>query len=303
MLAISGCKKKETYTVTFNPNGDTGTMASQTFTEGKSQALTRNTFTYDGYTFTNWNTIRDGSGTTYNDGSSIKATADMTLYAQWTSNSVSPSPSPSPTPTPTPPYIQHEYVDLGLPSGLLWATCKVGASNPEDFGDYFAWGEIATKGTYEWSNYGLCNGGEDQVTKYCNNSSFGDNGFTDNLTTLTASDDAAPANWGAGWRIPTREEISELKSNCTVTWTTQNEVNGYLFSGSNGNSIFIPAAGYRSSDNLYHDGTNGNYWSSSLYTDEPSQVHILEFGSSNCILNFSNRNLGYPVRAVCQSRK
>ena len=101
MLAISGCKKKETYTVTFNPNGGTGTMSAQTFTEGEAQALTRNAFTYDGYTFSGWNTVQGGSGASYSDQQTITATADMTLYAQWTSNGTNPTPGPTPSNTVT----------------------------------------------------------------------------------------------------------------------------------------------------------------------------------------------------------
>ena len=120
MIAISGCNKKETYIVTFNANGGTGTMTAQIFTEGEAQALTRNAFTYDAYTFTGWNTVQGGSGASYTDGQTITATADMTLYAQWTSNGTNPTPGPDPTPTPTNTLNGHEFVDLGLPSGLLW---------------------------------------------------------------------------------------------------------------------------------------------------------------------------------------
>ena len=100
----------------------------------------------------------------------------------------------------------HEYVDLGLPSGLLWATCNVGADAPEDYGDYIAWGETTPKTTYNWSTYQYCMGSYNTLTKYCNKTSFGYNGFTDNLTTLLPEDDAATANWGSGWRMPTEEE-------------------------------------------------------------------------------------------------
>lgn len=101
MLATSGCKKKDTYTVTFNSNGGSGTMSAQTFTEGEAQALTRNAFTYEGFTFSGWNTIRDGSGVLYADGQTITATADMTLYAQWTSSGTNPTPQPGNTVTVT----------------------------------------------------------------------------------------------------------------------------------------------------------------------------------------------------------
>ena len=304
MLAISGCKKKETYTVTFNPNGGTGTMEAQTFTEGEAQALTRNVFTYDGYTFTGWNTVQGGSGASYPDGYTLTATADMTLYAQWTSDGTNPTPSPSPTPGPTPPNTLngHEFVDLGLPSGTKWATCNVGAITPEEYGDYFAWGETSTKENYDWSTYIYCEDSQTTFTKYCNNSSYGNNGFTDNLTTLEASDDAATANWGSGWRMPTQTEMQELIDNCTVTWTTQNGVNGRLFTGPNGNSIFLPAAGGRSGSELYGAGTNGYYWSSSLVS-VADYAWYLDFGSGGGYGMYDNyRGFGFSVRAVCQSQ-
>ncbi len=302
MLAISGCKKKETYTVTFNPNGGTGTMSAQTFTEGEAQALTRNAFTYDGYTFTGWNTVQGGSGASYTDGQTITATADMILYAQWTSNGTNPTPGPDPTPTPSNTLNGHEFVDLGLPSGLLWATCNVGSTTPEGYGDYFAWGETTTKTTYDWSTYRYCNGSNSTLTKYCNKPSYGNNGFTDNLTTLEASDDAATANWGSGWRMPTKEEFEELNSNCTVSLTTQNGVNGHLFTGPNGNSIFLPAAGDRLDSSLLNVGSCGYYWSSSLRTDDPGYAWNLSFFSGNYYMSYFNRYYGLTVRAVCQSQ-
>lgn len=311
MIAISGCDRPETYTVTFNPNGGTGTMQSQTFTEGEAQALTRNAFTYDGYTFTGWNTVQGGSGASYTDGQTITATADMTLYAQWTSNGTNPTPSPSPTPGPASPNTLngHEFVDLGLPSGLLWATCNVGANTPEEYGDCFAWGETTTKETYNWSTYRYCNGSGSTLTKYCNNAEYGNNGFTDELTILEASDDAATANWGASWRMPTKAEMEELNTNCTVTWTTQNGVNGRLFTGPNGNSIFLPAAGVYSFDGYQeHEaaGLGGFYWLSSLCTDGdgPHCAWYLVFYSDCCWVSSMsdiNRNNGLSVRPVCVS--
>ena len=107
----------------------------------------------------------------------------------------------------------HEYVDLGLPSGLLWAACNVGADSPEDYGDYFAWAETTTKSVYNWSTYQYCMGTATTLTKYCSNAGYGYNGYTDNLTTLQTGDDAATAQWGSGWRMPTKEEWQELLAN------------------------------------------------------------------------------------------
>ena len=192
----------------------------------------------------------------------------------------------------------HGYVDLGLPSGLLWATCNVGADSPEDYGDYFAWGETTPKDTYNWSNYQYCNGNYNTLTKYCNKSSYGYNGFTDDLTTLLPEDDAATANWGPDWRMPTKAEWQELYNNTTVTWTTQNGVSGRLFTATNGNSLFLPAAGYRSNSNLYDAGSDGNYWTSSLNAGNPIGAWFFSFGSDNYDMGGGSRNNGRSVRPV-----
>ena len=196
----------------------------------------------------------------------------------------------------------YDWVDLGLPSGTRWATCNVGASTPEGYGDYFAWGETTAKTSYNWSTYRYCNGSNTTLTKYCNNSSYGNNGFTDNRTTLEASDDAATANWGSGWRMPTYDELNELKNNCTVTWTTQNGVNGRLFTGPNGNSIFLPAAGDRGDSDLYGAGSLGGCWSSSLYTGYTGSAWNLDFNSGDYGMYSDYRCYGLAVRAVCQSQ-
>ena len=285
MIAISGCNKKETYIVTFNANGGSGTMAAQTFTEGEAQALTRNAFTYDGYTFTGWNTVQGGSGASYTDEQTIIATADMTLYAQWILSD---------------PFNGHEYVDLGLPSGTKWATCNVGSTTPEGYGDYFAWGETEPKENYDWSTYKYCNGDRNKLTKYCENAEYGINGFTDTLTILEASDDAATANWGAGWRMPTKEEMIELYSNCTHEWTTQNGVNGSRLTGSNGSTIFLPAAGARSGSELISAGSDGVYWSSTVGWLYPEYtVFLYESSNGDYGLASQDRCLGYSVRPVC----
>ncbi len=194
----------------------------------------------------------------------------------------------------------HAYVDLGLPSGLLWATCNVGAASPEDYGDYFAWGETQPKDTYNWSTYQYCMGDNDMLTKYCNNSSYGYNGFTDDLITLLPEDDAATANWGADWRMPTKEEWQELYQNTTCTLTTQNGVNGLLFTAANGNSLFLPAAGYFDNSNL-SNVSSGNYWSSSLYTDYPGDAWYLFFYADNFAVEYYGRYYGLSVRPVRSS--
>ena len=191
----------------------------------------------------------------------------------------------------------HEYVDLGL--SVKWATCNVGANKPEDYGDYFAWGETEPKTTYDWSTYKWCNGSDMTLTKYNTNSDYG---IVDNKTTLELSDDAAQVNWGGSWRIPTDAELLELRDQCTWTWTIQNGVKGYkVTSKKNGNSIFLPAAGYRRDSSLYYAGSLGYYWSSSLHAYYTSDAYCLYFNSSLVDWGNSSRdNNGHSVRPVCQ---
>ena len=192
----------------------------------------------------------------------------------------------------------HEYVDLGLPSGTKWATCNVGANSPEEFGNYFAWGETEPKTTYSWSTYKWWNGSRSTMTKYC--TSFSD-GTVDNKTILELSDDAANANWGSDWRMPTKAELDELRNTfyTTWTWTTQNGVNGYkVTSKTNGNSIFLPAAGYRNDSDLGEAGSYGYYWSSSLLTSSSYYAYVLLFNSSYVDWGSFDRYYGLSVRAV-----
>ena len=197
------------------------------------------------------------------------------------------------------------YVDLGLPSGLLWAYSNIGATNPEDYGNYYAWGETETKATYDWSAYRYCNGSQTTLTKYCNDESYGNEGYTDTLTILGAEDDVATLNWSSDWRMPTQTEMQELIDNCDTTWVTINGINGMLFtSRGNGNSIFLPAAGSRDNGSLYEAGSLGHYWSSSLGTDAPIFAWYLYFSSSSYWMHNDSRASGQPVRAVCvQSKK
>jgi len=197
------------------------------------------------------------------------------------------------------PQDEHEYVDLGLPSGTQWATMNIGASSPEDYGDYFAWGETAPKSVYDWSTYKWCEGSYDTLTKYCFNSSYGYNGFVDNLTELDPDDDAATAAWGAEWRMPSLEQIMELIINCTSEWTTRNGVTGFLFTSNiNGASLFLPAAGYRWDSELYDAGSYGYYWSRPLNGGGPYYANYLDFNSVDAYWSYHSRNYGQSVRAV-----
>lgn len=184
-------------------------------------------------------------------------------------------------------------VDLGLPSGTLWADRNIGADTPEDYGDYFAWGETSPKSVYAWSTYKYCEGSYDTMTKYCTNSSYG---TVDNKTVLEAADDAATANWSDSWRMPTHAEQEELNSKCTWTWTTSNGVNGYRVTGPNGNSIFLPAAGSGVASGVHNTGSGGYYWSASLRESDPSIAWRMRFDSG--YLNSSGGSSRYHGRSV-----
>ena len=202
-----------------------------------------------------------------------------------------------------------EYVDLGLPSGLKWAKCNLGASKQSDYGDYYAWGETTPKTDYTWATYKWMQAGqsdEKYITKY----TFADgktggiwydsagNFIGDNKTVLDAADDAATANLGSPWRMPTFDEIQELRDNCTWTWTTQDGVNGYQVDGPNGNAIFLPAAGGREDSGLKFAGSWGYYWSSLLHTNASNGARSLDFDSVRHDWDGYNRFLGCSIRPV-----
>ncbi len=192
----------------------------------------------------------------------------------------------------------HEWVDLGL--SVKWATCNVGASSPEGYGSYFAWGETSPKSNYVCDNLKYCYEGDGSVlvkfSKYVNESKFG---AVDNKTHLDLSDDAAFANWGGIWRMPTRAEQDELREKCTWTWTTMNGQNGYkVTSKSNGNSIFLPAAGNKNFSRLDGAGSLGNYWSSSLSTSGTVHAYGLFFNASTVYWYYFLREGGKSVRPV-----
>lgn len=194
------------------------------------------------------------------------------------------------------PNHHHPHViDMG--DAGKWACCNVGASSPEEYGDYFAWGETSTKTKYDWSTYKWCNGSYDTMTKYCDDSSYG---TVDNKTQLELSDDAACVNWGGSWRMPSIDEFTNLNSKCTWTWIIINNVQGYKVSASNGNSIFLPAAGYRGDYQLKDAGSLGCYWSSSLYANGANSGQGLGFYSSNHWTWVDGRFCGQNVRPVTE---
>lgn len=203
-------------------------------------------------------------------------------------------------------YNGHEYVDLGLPSGTLWATCNVGAKAPQDYGDYFAWGETSPKTNYRWGTYKYCNGRWDNLTKYCNNPYCGNDGFTDSLTVLQPEDDAATANWGSGWCMPTVNQWEELMDNTITALVITNEVRGQLFTGSNGNSVFLPGAGQWSGDvgpDYIDEG--GSYWSNTLDLNDPDGAFHFWFNIDHrdgIIFEWGHsREEGLSVRPVCSA--
>ena len=211
----------------------------------------------------------------------------------------------------------HEYVDLGL--SVKWATMNVGATKPEDYGDYYAWGEIdlyyedgyaqeellthwkGDKICYNWSTYKWCNGSDRNLTKYCIDNRFG---IADNKTILDPEDDIAHVKWGGSWRVPTKAEQDELRDKCTWTWTTLNDINGYLITsnmeGYTDRSIFLPAAGQRSII-LYSAGERGCYWSSSVSTDlgYTANAYYLGFSMDYIGWHLAERYHGHSIRPVC----
>lgn len=207
-----------------------------------------------------------------------------------------------------------DAVDLGLPSGLKWASFNLGASKAEEYGDYYAWGETepyyssqdpltwkaGKESGYGWSSYKWCMGSENTLTKYCYNSEYGYNGYTDSKTVLDPEDDAAYLNLGGSWRMPTDAEWTELRENCTWTWTMQNGVSGHLVTASNGNSIFLPAAGLRNYTHLNNAGSTGYYWSSSLDTDRPRVARDVNFSSGYVGGRSGYRDHGRSVRPVTE---
>ena len=175
------------------------------------------------------------------------------------------------------------YVDLGLPSGVKWATCNVGASSPEDYGDYFAWGETSPKAEYTWEN---------SVT------------FGDQMSDISgnAQYDAATANWGGSWRMPTNDEMQELVDHCEWEWTEVNGVNGSRVIGPNGSCIFLPAAGARGGSSLYDDGDHGYYWSSTPDDggDDNSAFYLGFDNGYGLVFWYGNRYDGMTVRPISE---
>ena len=192
-------------------------------------------------------------------------------------------------------------VDLGL--SVKWATCNVGANKPEEYGDYYAWGETEPKDFYFWSTYKYCDGAYKSLTKYTD-SACGKDGFSDNKSVLDPEDDVAHVKWGGNWRIPTKDELEELRTKCTWTSTTLNGVKGYSVTsnvdGYTDRSIFLPATGMRIRQWTLNTDTIGRFWGNSIVTGDDYDAVYLDFNFSRGPGRFSIiRCFGQCVRPVC----
>ncbi|MBR5443239.1 MAG: InlB B-repeat-containing protein [Paludibacteraceae bacterium] len=270
------------FTITYAPNGGEGVMVPDTFYYGISKVVTLTCFyTRENYYFTEWNTRPDGSGVTYAYGTKISIDKNIILYAQWEKALGTPA----------------EYVDLGL--SVKWATYNVGATTPEEYGDYFAWGEVKSKIDYTEYNY-----------KYYDYKYYGYTKYnpTDKKKVLDIIDDAARMNWGGKWRMPSDSEWGELISQCTWEW--DNEKNGYVVTsqkeGYTQKSIFLPAAGYKGHAHLSCNSAGGHYWKTSLggsissYDTGERFAECICFSWSNTPWGHTeNRYSGLSIRPVC----
>lgn len=177
-------------------------------------------------------------------------------------------------------------IDLGLPSGTKWACCNIGASSPEGYGGYYAWGEMAGKSDYSWENYAYYNPDT--------------GGFVSLGSDISGTVyDVAHVQWGGSWVMPSKNRIDELLEYCTWEWTSVNGVNGILVTGPSGGQIFLPAAGFRWNDGLHYAGSSGDYWSSTQRPADSDYAYGLDFSSGFWDWFWYYRYFGRSVRAVC----
>lgn len=280
-----------TFSVKFNANGGTGTMANETFNYGTAKALTANAFTRSGYTFSGWSKTATGSVayTNRQSVSNLSGTdaATVNLYAVWKVSG---------------------GVQLWA-NGPYWAECNVGATKPEESGYYFWWGgtvgyrrnaknngwvSVKTGASFSFSD-GNC------PTLYKSNSALQSAGYIDSTGNLVAAHDAATAHLGAPWRMPTKAEFQALIDNCTTTWTKRNGVYGRLVTGKGAyasKSIFLPAAGYGTVSSLNGLGSFGDYWSSTPSSDTSYRAWFLYFYSGDFCRYGHDRYWGQSVRPL-----
>ncbi len=291
-MVFAGCKKETTYTVRVTAT-EGGTVEGQNgeYKEGETVVFTA--VPADGYYFNKWsdgNTKSTRIITIGNEDISLTALFAILFFA------------------PT--------VDLGLESGTLWATCNLGAEKPWEYGDYYAWGETETKADYSWETYKYCKGSCYTLTKYCYSANYGNNGFTDTLTTLEPADDAATAVLGAGWAMPTVANWEELGDQCYWVWTenyNNHNVRGYIVykakaEGDKGTKVFSdgrPSASYSLSDAHIFLPDNlgcgfGFYWSASLDEGLPNDARYCNFYRSDVNPSdyYENRYYAQSVRPV-----
>lgn len=188
----------------------------------------------------------------------------------------------------------HEYADLGLPSGTLWATQNMGANAPDEYGDYYAWGEVEPKSSFWWSNYMHCDGTDKTLNRYNTDSNYG---LVDNIRSLEEEDDVAHIKWGGSWHIPSLEQVTELKSKCT--WELDVANNTYKVVGPNGNYIIIPTTGYIKGTSHLRQGSAGYYWTSTLGDGRPYNAECMLWEQSSFGMAFL-RNCGLTIRPVAK---
>ena len=209
-------------------------------------------------------------------------------------------------------YVIPEPIDLGL--SVKWASFNLGASKPEEYGDYFAWGETKpyytslepliwkpeAKEGYDWRSYSLCMGSFESQIKYCTDSYIGYDGFVDGKTTLELKDDAAHENLGGDWRMPTNVELEELLNNCAAEEVSQNDIKGYMFTGPSGKSIFLPYSGFIINTDFVMNSRekSGTYWSSSLLGSHPDEAFYLYVHSRVKSVPSYQRYIGFSIRPV-----
>ena len=194
---------------------------------------------------------------------------------------------------------EHLQVDLGLPSGTLWAFTNLGAAVPEDFGDYYAWGEVDYKSDYSLNTYKFVKGGDaTKLTKYCSQATMGNGKYTDTLVVLEAQDDVATQKWGADWCMPTKEQFEELKKECTWKWTVRNGKNIIEITGKNGSKLYLPAAGCHFNKSRSLVGSNGYYWSRTLSDKGPGRGACFTFSQNDMEVSVRARNIGNTIRPV-----
>ena len=274
------------FTITYDANGGDGIMKKDTFYYGYPITIKSCAYTKEGYFCKSWNTNPNGSGAKYLQGFELTIDRNITLYAQWKEST-------------------WEAVDLGL--SVKWASMNIGAESPEDYGFFFAWGEIEPKCIFSEFTYKWCiSSVTENLTKY---NYRGNYGTTDGKTTLEAADDAATMNWGGNWRIPTRSEAGELTKNCTWVLTSRNGVEGYeVTSKKNSNSIFLPLAGRYWNEEYSYEGDNGYLWLNSISTNSnslesdgrPYQAYCMKMTKEGQTPTYLlSRYIGLPVRPVC----